>query len=141
MISKNAQVNNFYSGFIRACTYFPSRRMISPVALIETMMILLLCLPLLSDYDAWGLIRTAFNRKSPMDIGYIGDVMGGGGNAIDISAKPVLNDIQWIVDSKNIHRFTAKLRSHRMWTEYTITLQSRRQGDVSYSPERTTWKH
>lgn len=97
-------------------------------ALIGVLITNMLCLPLLSDYDAWGFIRTLFNKETPIDIGYIGDVTGG--DAIDISAKPVLSDTQWIVDSKNTHRFTAKLRSPRRWTEYTITLKSRRQGGI-----------
>ncbi len=98
-------------------------------ALIGTLIVNILCLPLWMDYDVESVIRTLFNRDARMDIIYNGPLTGA--NAFSItSSEPALSSPTNYYRGNDAQLYTANMQVGGEWKAHSLTLNARRKGYV-----------
>ncbi len=105
------------------------RRRILLGALICALIANILCLPLWTDYDVGGLIRTPFNKEARMDIAYTGYLTGSEAFSITSSESSLCNSTNYRY-AKDTQLYTANLQIGEEWKSYNLALYARKEGHI-----------
>lgn len=98
-------------------------------ALICTLIANILCLPLWTDYDVAGFVRTPLNKEARVDIIYTGPLTGAEAFSIT-SAEPSLSALTNYRYGTNSQLYTANLHVEREWEAHNLTLRAHRKGNI-----------
>lgn len=93
-----------------------------PCVLIVTLVTNIFLLPLWTDCDVTGFIRTLFNNEARLDIMYTGAVTGC--EPFHVTSTPRSNNSNWY---NGVH-YTTDLKTGWKWGEYSVTLKMRQNG-------------
>lgn len=101
-------------------------------ALICTLVVNILCLPLWTDYDVIEFFRTPFNKDAHMEIIYNGPLTGAEAFSITASKPSLGTFTNYCYVAKDTQRYTANLRIEKEWTPYNLTLKVHRKGYIQF---------
>ena len=85
------------------------------IAVLLTLLVNVVCLPLWTEYDYGSFIRTLFNKEARLDLVYSGKLTGTEPFLIQSVSQPATATYWYGYESRNPRRANLNLRARRKW--------------------------
>ena len=98
-------------------------------AVILTLFVNILCLPLWTGCDYGDFVRTFFNKEARVDLLYHGKITGSEPFQYKVTPQPFY--ASWLYDKDSIHRANLSLRARGGWQKLSLWIKSERDGKIT----------
>lgn len=101
------------------------------LSVLLTLLVNILCLPLWTECDYGGFIRTLFNKEARLDLLYSGKITRA--EPFQYSVTPIPSHSSWKYETgnNNIHRVNLSLRTSGEWQKFSLQLKAQRDGKIT----------
>ena len=106
-----------------------SRRVL--IAVLLTLLVNVVGLPLWTEYDYGSFIRTLFNREARLDLVYSGKLTGTEPFLIQSVSQPVTATYWYGYESRNPRRANLNLRARRKWQKLSLQVEPLQDGKIT----------
>ena len=108
------------------------------IAILLTLLINILCIPLWTECDYVGFVKTVFNEETRLDLLYRGKITGA--EPFHFQSTPIPFYTTWKYEpGLNIHRNNLSLRVRGEWQKLSLQVEALRDGEITVilrGPER-----
>ena len=100
------------------------------ISIILALFINILCLPLWTECDYVGFIRSLFNKEARLDLLYSGKITHSEPFQYKVTPQPFY--ASWVYESgTNVHRVNLSLRARGEWQKLSLQLKAQRDGKIT----------
>ena len=99
------------------------------LAIFLTLFINVLCLPLWTECDYVGFVRTLFNKEARLDLAYSGVITRA--EPFQYNITPIPSYASWKYEADNIHRVNLSMRTMGKWQKLSLQLKAQRDGKIT----------
>ena len=100
------------------------------ISILLTLFINILCLPLWTEYDYGGFVRTLFNKEAQLNLLYSGKIVRTEPFYYKVTPKP--SYAFWMYGfGNNVHRVNLSLRAKGKWQKLLLQLKAQRDGKIT----------
>ena len=100
------------------------------IAILLTLLVNIFCVPLWTEYDYVGFVRTLFNKEARLDLLYSGKITRSEPFHYQVAPKPFY--ATWMYGAgDNVHRANLSLRARGKWQKLSLQLKAQRDGKIT----------
>ncbi len=111
-----------------------NKQWISAKKILVTCMLALLantlCIPLWTECDYVGFVRTLFNKEARLELLYSGKITRAEPFQYKVTPNPSYTTWAYVA-GKNVHRSSLSLRARGKWQKLSLQLQAQRDGEIT----------
>ena len=100
------------------------------VAVLVTIFVNVLCIPLWTECDYGGFVHTLFNKEAQLDVLYFGKITQADPFQYEITPKPLYATWRYGAGD-NVHRANLSLRAKGKWQKLSLKLKTQRDGKIT----------